>query len=224
MTSPVELRHNRVKVVLHTLAAGPEITGGRAGTRPLLLLHGLGERTARHPPAHLRWPGPVFGLDFTGHGSSTVPVGGGYTSEVLVGDVDAALCHLDRPVTVLGRGLGAYVGLLAAAARPDAVHGTVLADGPGFAGGGVDPGSRSVIRPEIPSEGGSPDQYALMELSDDVRPPDYARTLAGFAVDGSGQDTPIWVAATVRPPWVEAILEVPGVASGTLQEGLDGYC
>ena len=35
MTSPVELRHNRVKVVLHTLAAGPEITGGRAGTRPL---------------------------------------------------------------------------------------------------------------------------------------------------------------------------------------------
>jgi pimeloyl-ACP methyl ester carboxylesterase len=88
----------------------------------------------------------VFGLDFTGHGRSTAPVGGGYTSEILVGDVDAALEALGQ-VTILGRGLGAYVGLLIAAARPAQVVGVVLSDGPGLVGGGVHPGSPSIPHP-----------------------------------------------------------------------------
>ncbi len=49
----------------------------------------------------------------TGHGASTVPVGGGYFCELLMADVDAALAHLG-PATVYGRGLGAYVALLIA--------------------------------------------------------------------------------------------------------------
>ena len=124
MTPTVELRHNRVCLALHQLRDG--------GGRPLLLLHGLGERTPDEPPTYVdTWAGPVFGLDFTGHGASTKPRGGGYTAEILMGDVDAALAHLGA-VTILGRGLGAYIGLLAAGARADMVRGVVLADGPGL--------------------------------------------------------------------------------------------
>lgn len=222
-TTPVELRHNRVSLALHTVPSGaaPEPDGG--SSRPLLLLHGLGESTPRVLPGHIRWSGTVFGLDFTGHGASTVPAGGGYTSEILVGDVDAALCHIDEPVTVLGRGLGAYVALLVAAARPEVVRGTVMLDGPGIAGGGVHPGTRALVNPVLSHPGSSPDQYAMMELARDVRPPDYARTFAGFAVDRSELEVPLWVAAKVRPAWVEAILEVPGVGTGPLEEGLDLY-
>lgn len=214
----ITVRHNRVELAVHLLAEGiPDA----ADSRPLLLLHGLGERTPESVPGHVRWPGPVLGLDFTGHGSSTVPVGGGYTSEILVGDVDAVLGHLAVATTILGRGLGAYIGLLCAAARPDMVRGVVMVDGPGLAGGGVHPGSPALVRPadtDVP-----PDPYALLELSRDVRPADYARTFAGFAVEGSELETPLWVAAVVRPAWLEAIVSVPGVAVGGLQRGLDSF-
>lgn len=213
----VELRHNRVTLALHEVASG-----AAAGTaRPLMLLHGLGECTPGTLPGHLYWPGRVLGLDFTGHGASTVPTGGGYTSEILVGDVDAALCHLGEPVTILGRGLGAYIGLLSAAARPELVRGVVMTDGPGLAGGGVHPGSRALVDPS--ASGGPPDPYAMMELARDVRPADYARTFAGFAVDGSELEVPLWVAAVVRPAWIEAIMEIPGVGSGPAQRGLESY-
>jgi len=211
----VVVRHHRVGVALHRLADGD------AGVQPLLLLHGLGECTPPVPPSHLRWPGPVFGLDFTGHGRSTIPAGGGYTSEILVGDVDAVLQHLDRPVTVLGRGLGAYIALLVAAARPDVVRGAVMVDGPGIVGGGVHPGSPALLRP--PDSDGPPDPYALLELSRDVRPPDYAKSFADFAAQGSDLDTPLWVATVVRPAWIEAILGEPGVGMGPVEEGLATY-
>lgn len=210
------LEHNQVTLALHEVGRG-----GAEGSHPLLMLHGLGERTPRSLPEYLDWPGRVLGLDLTGHGDSTLPIGGGYTSEILVGDVDAALCHLDQPVTILGRGLGAYVGLLCAGARPDVVHGVVMTDGPGLAGGGVHPGSRALVIPV--DSAGPPDPYAMMELARDIRPADYARTFASLAVEGSALDVPLWVAAMVRPAWVEAILDIPGVGSGPVQRGLDTY-
>ncbi len=158
-------------------------------------------------------------MDFTGHGESTVPVGGGYTSEILVGDVDAVLEHLGEPVTILGRGLGAYIGLLVAAARPDVVHGVVLADGPGLVGGGVHPGSPALLPPV--KAAGAPDPYALLELARDVRPPDYARTFAGFAVEGSELEVPLWVSTVVRPAWIEGISGEPGVGEGSVRRGLE---
>lgn len=211
------VRHHRIELALHHLADGDD-----PAMHPLLLLHGLGECTPAQVPAHVRWPGPVLGLDLTGHGASTVPVGGGYTSEILVGDVDAALESLGEPVTLLGRGLGAYIALLVAAARPAQVQGAVLADGPGLAGGGVHPGSPALSRSAL-TPGGTPDPSAMVELSRDVRPPDYARTFVGFVVESSEMETPLWVATRVRPAWIEAVAAEPGVRTGPVAEGLAEY-
>ena len=104
------VRHLRINLAVHEMQQGDG--------HPLLLLHGLGERTpARVPGYAASWPGPVWGLDFTGHGDSDVPSGGGYTCEVLMADADAALAEIG-PATLLGRGLGAYVALLIAARGP----------------------------------------------------------------------------------------------------------
>jgi len=215
------VRHNRVELALHEVAAGE-----RPGVRPLLLLHGLGERTPDRVPPGVSWPGPVLGLDFTGHGRSSIPVGGGYTSEILVGDVDAAL-DATGPVTILGRGLGAYIGLLIAAARPELVRGVVLADGPGLAGGGINPGSPDLpyapVVPVPPAQAASPDPFALLELSRDVRPADYAQTFVRFVVEGSDLEEPLFVAAVVRPQWLEGVASEPGVGRGTVPTGLDRY-
>src|SRR5688572_14199327 len=114
------LKHNRIELALHRLRAGQ----GRA----LLLLHGLGERSPELVPEELAgWPGPIHALDFTGHGASTVPRGGGYTCELLMADADVALARLGE-ATVVGRGLGAYIALLIAGGRPEQVRGAVLRD------------------------------------------------------------------------------------------------
>ncbi len=200
----VTLRHVRIALALHELRAG----SGRA----LLLLHGLGEHTpATVPEPAADWPGPIWGLDFTGHGESTLPMGGGYTAEILMADADQALRKLGE-ATLLGRGLGAYVALLLAGARPSQVRGAVLADGPGLAGGGPAPGSPSVS-PSAPTEDGAPDPFALVELTRDVRPPDYASTYVRQALHFSGLDVPVVVSAIVRPPWLTSVADESGVVS-----------
>ncbi|HEY3142331.1 MAG TPA: alpha/beta hydrolase, partial [Acidimicrobiales bacterium] len=181
----VKVRHNRVDLALHELRA-------EGSGHPLLLLHGLGERSPDAVPEHVAsWPGPVWALDFTGHGNSTIPAGGGYFAEILMGDVDVALAHLG-PVTIYGRGLGAYVGLLIAGARADLVRGAILDDGPGISGGGVEPGTGFVLT-EALHTAGPPDPYALIELSRDIRPPDYATTFAHQAATLSGLDVALAV-------------------------------
>ncbi len=211
----VLLPHARADVALHQLT---EATG-----RPLLLLHALGERTPPEVPQHLpEWDGPVFGLDFVGHGGSTIPRGGGYTAEVLMADVDTALRHLGG-ATVFGRGLGAYVSLLAAGARADLVRGAILADGPGLIGGGIRPGSPIVVMPPVGDGHGPPDPFALAELSRDVRPPDYAATWVRHAIEYGDLDTPIAVTTVVRPEWLEAVVAEPGVVDCTVPEAFALY-
>jgi pimeloyl-ACP methyl ester carboxylesterase len=214
-TAPtVVLRNSRIDLALHRLRE-------RAG-RPLLMLHGLGEHTATVVPQHLTaWPGPVWGLDFTGHGASSLPVGGGYYCEVLMSDADAALAHLG-PVTVYGRGLGAYVGLLLAGARPELVRGAILDDGPGLSGGGPLPPTPYVLGEPLPVTG-TPDPYALLELAQDVRPPDYATTYARQATTLSGLDTALAVCAVVRPPWLAAVAAEPGVRQVTRARCIDPF-
>ena len=206
MSTPKLLRHNVVDLALHTLREG---TGAGTDT-PLLLLHGLGERTpAEPPPWTATWRGPVVGLDFTGHGASTVPIGGGYSAEVLMGDADAALAQLG-PSAVAGRGLGAYIALLIAGARPSLVRGAALLDGPGLAGGGDGPVFSALL--QIPGGPHSaPDPWALAELSRDVRPADYASSFARLALAVPDRRHPLVVAARVRPPWLEAVVNEPGV-------------
>jgi pimeloyl-ACP methyl ester carboxylesterase len=210
----VRLRHNRIELALHELRAG-------AG-RPLLHHHGLGERSPDAVPAHLAgWPGPVWALDLSGHGDSGVAAGGGYFCEVLMGDVDVALAHLGA-VTIFGRGLGAYIGMLAAGGRPDLVRGAILFDGPGLAGGGPWPSSPYVTTavPPVPP-GGTPDPWVVLELSRDVRPPDYASTFARQAATRSGLDVSLAVTGVNRPPWVEAVAAEPGSITCSLAEALE---
>ena len=212
-----DLLHNRLTLALWELRAG---TG-----RPLLLLHGLGERITHDMlDAVEGWPGPVHGLDFTGHGASSVPRGGGYYCEILMADVDAALAVLDPDstgdpgVTVLGRGLGGYVALLIAGARPQLVRGAIIADGPGLHGGGPGPASPILFRPE--QDGTTPDPVALVELATDVRPPDYARTFAWQASALAGLETAIAIAAVIRPPWLTEVAAQPGVVESDLAGAL----
>jgi pimeloyl-ACP methyl ester carboxylesterase len=205
----VTVRHNKVDLALHRLT--------EADGRALLVLHGLGESSPTEVPERLAtWSGPIWGLDFTGHGMSTVPDGGGYTAETLMGDADVALGHVvstgHGPVTLYGRGLGAYVALMLAGARPSDVCGAVLDDGPGLAGGGPLPSTPVLARID-PLAPRPPDPYALVELSSDVRPPDYATTFVRQAVHYSGLDRCIAVAARVRPPWLDAVASEFGVVS-----------
>ena len=210
----VVLRHNKVHLALHQLRA---VGQGAAGQHPLLLLHGLGEQTADDLPEEVAgWPGAVWGLDFTGHGSSTVPKGGGYTCELLMADADVALGHLG-PATLYGRGLGGYVAVLLAGARPQVVQGAVVVDGPGLDGGGrsTPPGPPP---PGVQSDGitdggqvpSTPDPYALHELSVDVRSGEYA---AGYAREAarSGLHPALVVCCRARPAWLAAVLDVDGV-------------
>lgn len=214
MTGSVRLRHNRIELALHELRP--------AAGRPLLLLHGLAERSPAVVPAHLaRWPGAVWALDLAGHGGSDVAVGAGYFCEALMGDVDIAIAHLG-PVTIFGRGLGAYVGLLAAGGRAEEVRGAMLADGPGLAGGGPTPTSPAVpTEVGAPPPGGTPDPWALYELTRDVRPPDYAATFARQASTRSGLDAALAVVGVNRPPWLAAVIQEPGVIECPLAEALE---
>ncbi len=212
--SVTHLQHNRVSLALHRVKSGE----GRA----LLLLHGLGEDAKNMSRLAVDWIGPVWALDFTGHGESTVPRGGGYSAEILMADVDIVLRHIGE-ATILGRGLGGYVAFLIAGARPQLVKGAVIIDGPGLAGGAIQVTSSSEISVAART-GQTPDPWALIELSRDARPPNYAVTFVRLATSGSSLDEPIAVACKVNPPWVEAISAEPGVVTGvSMQEALDMY-
>jgi pimeloyl-ACP methyl ester carboxylesterase len=204
--------HNRVRLALHTLR-----TDGDGHT--LLVLHGLGESSPTHVPEWADdWTGRIVALDFTGHGESTLPAGGGYTAELLMADADAVLAHLGE-VTIVGRGVGAYIALLLAGARSDLVRGAVLADGPGLSGGPSVATSQPIV--VLPSVDRTPDPYALVELGRDLRPPDYAATFARLSVQSSDLAEPIVVTAAFRPEWLAAVAAEPGVGqASTIAEAL----
>jgi pimeloyl-ACP methyl ester carboxylesterase len=197
------LRHAKVELALHHLRGGE----GRA----LLLLHALGERSPRTLPAELAgWPGPVAALDFTGHGESTRPLGGGYFDELLLGDADAALARLGT-ATLLGSGLGAWVALLLAGARPKAVRGALLCDGAGLAGGGPTPSYPTLaLAPPAAVDAAAIDPLALIELGRQVRPPAYAASFVALAAARSGLEQPVWLCGNERPPWLAEIAGLPG--------------
>lgn len=194
------LTHVRSQLALHKLRAGRG--------RPLLILHGLGEHSpSLAPPITKGWPGPVLALDFTGHGDSSRPAGGGYTCEALMSDADAVIAEVG-PVTVLGYGLGAYVGLLLYGSRPREIRGLVIADGPGFDGGGGRPTSPKLLHvPSNEAANGTPDPWALVELASDTRPPDYAAEHVRQVATLANMDEAIAVVSIGRPEWLEAAMK-----------------
>ena len=215
MTSSMEfLVNGSLRLALHTLAEGEG--------RPLLLLHGLGEQSPMSRPEWTSvWNGPVLALDFTGHGESDVPVSGGYTPEGLMSDVDAVLAG-HGPVTIGGRGFGAWVGLLVAGARTSHVHGVVLFDGSGAVGGGSQPPTPYVN--VLPASGTTkPDPYALLELSRDPRPPDYALDYVRFILEDSEIENPIVVSARIRPEWLAAVASDIGVIELPLEQAIESF-
>lgn len=208
------LQHNRIRLALHTLRPGD-------GT-PLLLLHGLGEQSPAVVPGELAaWPGPIHALDFTGHGASQIPVGGGYTCELLMADADTALLHL-KSATVVGRGLGGYIAMLLAGARPEAMRGAIVLDGPGLAGGGT-----HAKNPYIPvvdaSQMAPPDPFALADLATDARPPSYATNFAMLADMRSDLVHPISVCSFEQPEWLVGVMSALNLEKVTLQEALQRY-
>jgi pimeloyl-ACP methyl ester carboxylesterase len=206
----IALRHGRVSIALHPLREG-------SGAR-LLCLHALGGSARDFREAARLWPGPVFALDFSGHGRSGPLRGGGYFPENLAGDADAALAEIG-PALLAGAGIGAYVALLLAGARPDAAPGALLLPGAGLEGGGPAPNraSDTIARwsdfgPPLP--GCDP---AVRRLERDVRPPEYAESFARAArrlllAEG---DFP-------QPPWWQAVRASPTTAPvpGDLATGL----
>ena len=152
--------------------------------------------------------------------------GGGYTAELLLGDADAALAALveqspDGKISVLGRGLGAYIALQLAGARSGQVHGAIVLDGPGLAGGPTGPTSQSFF--SLPPATQTPDPYALVELGRDLRPPDYVRSFVQLAIAGSDLDEPIAVCSVFRPEWLAEVAGEHGVMDVPLAEALAAY-
>lgn len=216
MSGPRWLRHHRVDLALWPLRAAQ----AGSGVGPLLVLHELGGRTSGVPTVAAGWPGAIWGLDLCGHGASTVPRGGGYGPEVLVGDVDAALADLG-PVTLLGFGLGGYVALLVAGARAAQVRGVVVGDGLGLLGGAAVAGVAPPVGVPGAGTSGTPDPYAVAELSVDVRPDEYAAAFAEAAVAGGAVEPAVVVAVTEPVGWVAAVLAVPGVVRSSVAVALE---
>jgi pimeloyl-ACP methyl ester carboxylesterase len=195
----IALRHGRVSLALHELSSAP----GPA----LLCLHALGGAASDFAPLAPAWPGRVLALDFSGHGRSAPLRGGGYYPEVLAADADAALAEIG-PARLAGAGIGAYVALLLAGARANAVPAALLLPGAGLDGGGVAPDyGRSApgwLELDPPLPGCDP---AVRRLERDLRPPDYARAFAEAArrllFAGAG---------AAGPPWWQAALESPSAA------------
>lgn len=208
------IRHNRLRLALHKRKNG----NGHA----LLLLHGLGERSpAQLPQEYAGWPGPVHALDFTGHGASDVPRGGGYSCEFLMAAADAALGHLGC-ATFVGRGLGAYVGLLLAGGRPNQVHGVILRDGPGLAGGGGS--AKNPFIPVVDTAQPAPhNPFAIADLATDTRPPGYASHCAMLSVQHSELKRPIAVCACERPNWLTATMSLLSLEQTSLAGALQDF-
>lgn len=194
------LLHGRTQLHLECLA-------DRAGPN-LLLLHSLFGSLEDWRPAVRGWEGSVWALDFAGHGRSTWREGGLYFPEAFAADADAALRELGEAY-VAGSGVGAYVALLIAGARPERVPAALLLDGPGLWGGGPNPPatpdksaferlySASVSSSAVESVTTDP-RVVLAE--DDVRPEDYAVAFAREAnlVLLAEDESP-------RPPWWMAL-------------------
>jgi pimeloyl-ACP methyl ester carboxylesterase len=200
----MRLKHGGVWLELHELA--------RRDGPALLLLHALYGSRDEWGETPGMWPGSVYALDFSGHGRSGWVIGGGYTTELFAGDADAALAHIGR-AALAGAGMGAYVALLLAGARPDLVPAALLLSGAGIEGAGAAPDFEN---PRHAYEGFEAVEsytgaYDPMVTAADriVRPLDYVEPFAHAAhrvlLVEDGQPRPPWWQAIRQSPSAEAV-------------------
>jgi len=195
----MRITHGRIQLELHERA--------RRDGPVLLLLHALFGSSADWGDTAAVWPGPVYALDFCGHGASDWLSGAAYYPEMLVADADAALQHIGR-AALAGAGLGAYVALLLAGVRGTQVSAALLLPGAGLTGAGPSP-DFDVDFPD-PAVAGADEPVAhradpMVRLLDAfVRPPTYVEPLAHAArrLLLLEDDTP-------RPPWWDTARRSP---------------
>ena len=65
--------------------------------------------------------------------------------------------------------------------------------------------------------------FALAELSNDVRPPDYATAFLRQAIELSGLERPLSVCCAERPEWLAAVAGEPGALETHVDESLRHY-
>lgn len=200
--SPIWLPHGRVTLALHALHDG--------GGTPLLLLHELYGSHADWARSAQCWPGPVYAIDFCGHGSSRPLQGGGYYPELLAADADAALGHTG-PAALAGAGLGAYVALLLAGGRPKSVPAALLLPGAGLLGGGTSPDPQRDGQWLTGASAGAPRADCdprVRVLERYVRPPAYVQPFAREArklLLAEGVEEPPWGAAAAAVEGTERV-------------------
>lgn len=188
----IRLRNISTALALHPMKSGN-------GT-PLLLLHALGGSSRDWNGVADDWPGSVFALDLSGHGDSEALHGAAYVPELWASDADTALAHIASEAAVAGAGLGAYVALLLAGARPDLIRAALLLPGNGIDGGGADPSERHTI---LPVGDNTPDAAydARADAAEQlVRPPRYSVAFAEAA-----RKVVLAEDGTRRPPWWTAL-------------------
>jgi pimeloyl-ACP methyl ester carboxylesterase len=181
-----------------------------AAGRALLCLHAVGGAARDFQEAARLWSDRSL-LRFSGHGDSARCAGAAISRRIWPA-TDAALARIG-PALLIGAGVGAYVALLLAGARPDAVPGALLLPGAGLEGGGAapDPASDTLARWTdlgAPLPGCDP---AVRRLERDIRPPDYAEAFARAArrvllAEGDFRQPPWWQAVRSSP----TALPVPG--------------
>ncbi len=106
------------------------------------------------------------------------------------------------------------------------VRGAIIDDGLGLMGGGGSPGSIHLDMPNrltSPDSSSTPDPYALLEMSSDIRPADYASSFAFAASQASENRVSIAVVAKVRPAWLSGIVDQFGVEEMPLTDALAAF-
>ena len=182
----MELKHGRVSLRLHKLS--PASAGD--SSPPLLMLHELASSAAAWGDEWRSWQGPVYALDFAGHGESEHAIGRSYYPEFFVIDADLALHAIGDSAYLAGAGIGAYVAMLLAGSRPDRIPAALLLPGRGLASGGESPNfdrdQQGVRAWEARIEGAArtdsqADDPFVATCEGDLRPLDYVSDFANAA-------------------------------------------
>jgi pimeloyl-ACP methyl ester carboxylesterase len=122
-----------------------------AGDGPLVVcIPGMGDIRASYrflAPALVEAGYRVAVVDLRGHGDSS-PAFDRYDNEANAADVEALIVHLGGPAVIVGNSMGAAIGVLLAAKRPELVSGLVLI-GPFVRNGELNPVTRAVMNVAI---------------------------------------------------------------------------